>query len=265
MGTSKDYLTGSSDSSLTKYRETVVGSSSFLFLLRFELTLLLASPWPGAVGLALRKTLYRRLLGRCGPGAVFGQGVQLRHPRSVELGRGVVVDDHCVLDGRSHAPPGVVVGDRTMLARNVQVSSKGGNVRIGRDVGVGANAELRAIAGNRLEVGDDVLVAPQAYIGGSIYRHGRLDRPIARQGLDPRGGVVVGDGAWIGASAVLVDGVRVGRHAIVAAGAVVTEDVPDYGIAGGVPARLLRVRGEDGEPSVEGASAGERANPIRPG
>lgn len=251
MRKSKEYLTGSADSALTKYRETVVGSPSLLFLLRYELTLLLAAPWPGAPGLALRKILYRRLLGRCGPGTVFGQGVQLRHPRAVELGKGVVVDDHCVLDGRARVPPGVSVGDRTMLARNVQVSSKGGTVRIGRDVGIGANAEIRALEGNRVELGDDVLVAPQAYVGGSVYKQDRLDLPVARQGLDPRGGVSVGDGAWIGASAVLMDGVRVGRHAIVAAGAVVTEDVPDYGIAGGVPARLIRTRGGERAPSGE--------------
>jgi serine acetyltransferase len=51
---------------------------------------------------------------------------------------------------------------------------------------------------------------------------------------------VVEDDAWIGAGAILTDGVRVGRGAVVAAGAVVTQDVPPHTVAGGVPARVLR-------------------------
>jgi acetyltransferase-like isoleucine patch superfamily enzyme len=245
MSKAKEYLTGSGDSALAKYRKAVVGSPSWLFLLRYELTLMFASAMPGAAGLALRRLAYRGLLGRCGRGTVFGVGVQLRHPRNVEIGRSVVVDDHCVIDGRSDYPPGVVIGEGTMVARNVQISSKGGTIRIGERVGIGANSEIRAVGTNRLVIGDDVLIAPQCYIGGSIYRHDRRDIPIGEQGLDLRGGVVVGRGAWIGASAVLVDGVTVGEHAIIAAGAVVTQDVPDFGIAGGVPARLIRLRGNE--------------------
>jgi acetyltransferase-like isoleucine patch superfamily enzyme len=241
----REYLTGQGGSARSKYQEAVVGSRSWLFLVRYELTMLLGLSAPGAPGLALRRWMYRSLLARCGRGTVFGLGVQLRHPRSVEIGERVVIDDHCVIDGRSSTPPGVVIGDGTMIARNVQVSSKGGTIRVGARVGIGANSEIRAVGTNRLVIGDDVLIAPQCYIGGSMYRHDRLDIPIGEQGLDLRGGVAVGRGTWIGASAVIVDGVTVGEHAIVAAGAVVTRDVPDFGVVGGVPARLLRVRGEE--------------------
>jgi acetyltransferase-like isoleucine patch superfamily enzyme len=244
MDKAKEYLTRSGDSAITKYQETIVGSRSWLFLLRYELTLLLASALPGAPGLVLRRSMYRGLLARCGRGTVFGLGVQLRHPRSIEIGAGVVIDDHCAIDGRSDARPGIVIGDGTMIARNVQVSSKGGTIRIGERVGIGANSEIRAVGTNRLAIGDDVMIAPQCYIGGSVYHQDRLDMAIGEQGLDLRGGVTVGRGTWIGASAVIVDGVTVGEYAIVAAGAVVTRDVPDFGVVGGVPARLLRVRGE---------------------
>jgi acetyltransferase-like isoleucine patch superfamily enzyme len=241
----KEYLTGSGDSAMAKYQAAVVGSRSWMFLLRYELTLLLAFSLPGAPGLALRRSMYRGLLARCGRGTVFGLGVQLRHPRSIEIGAGVVIDDHCAIDGRSDSRPGVVIGDGSMIARNVQISSKGGTIRIGERVGIGANSEIRAVGTNRLVIGDDVMIAPQCYIGGSVYRHDRLDIPMSEQGLDLRGGVTVGRGTWIGASAVIVDGVTVGEHAIVAAGAAVTRDVPDFGVVGGVPARLLRVRGEE--------------------
>jgi maltose O-acetyltransferase len=58
--------------------------------------------------------------------------------------------------------------------------------------------------------------------------------------------IVVGDGAWIGANATLLPGVRVGRGAVVAAGALVIQDVPDDTIVGGVPARPLRALVENG-------------------
>jgi acetyltransferase-like isoleucine patch superfamily enzyme len=247
LSKAKGYLTGSRESAVKRYQTMVVGDDSLLFLVRYELAMLFASQWPGALGLALRRVFYPALLKEVGRGKVFGHGVQLRHPRSISLGAQVIVDDHCVIDGRSTSTLGVSVGNQTMIARNVQVSSKGGTVRIGNRVGIGANSEIRSVGDNQLIIGDDVLIAPQCYIGGSVYRHDRLDIPIAQQDLDLRGGVTIGTGAWIGASAVLIDGVTVGEHAIVAAGAVVTEDVPDFGIAGGVPARLIRMRGSGGQ------------------
>jgi acetyltransferase-like isoleucine patch superfamily enzyme len=52
--------------------------------------------------------------------------------------------------------------------------------------------------------------------------------------------VVIGDDVWIGANAVILPGVTIGRHCVVAAGAVVTKDVPDNTVVGGIPAKVLR-------------------------
>ena len=62
---------------------------------------------------------------------------------------------------------------------------------------------------------------------------------IDEQGITPRP-VVIGDDVWIGANAVILPGVTIGRHAVVAAGAVVTQDVPENTLVGGVPAKLIR-------------------------
>ncbi|WP_327256005.1 CatB-related O-acetyltransferase [Streptomyces sp. NBC_01244] len=66
-------------------------------------------------------------------------------------------------------------------------------------------------------------------------------------GLPGRGDTVVGNDVWIGYGAMVMPGVRIGHGAIVAAGAVVVDDVPDYGIVGGNPATLIRTRHTDGE------------------
>jgi acetyltransferase-like isoleucine patch superfamily enzyme len=76
------------------------------------------------------------------------------------------------------------------------------------------------------------------------YQHRASDstRPMREQGLTSRGPVVLEDDVWLGVNVCVLDGVRVGRGAIVGAGAVVTHDVPSYAVAVGVPARVLRRR-----------------------
>jgi acetyltransferase-like isoleucine patch superfamily enzyme len=69
------------------------------------------------------------------------------------------------------------------------------------------------------------------------------ERSIASQGSFSKGPVRIGRGSWIGAHAVILDGVRVGDGAVVAAGAVVVDDVPPLTIVAGVPARVIRERG----------------------
>ena len=73
-----------------KYQDLVVGSRGFFRLLHFELVMMVASWVPGALGLGLRKILYPTLLGSCGRGVVFGQGVTLRHPHKIHIGDGTL-------------------------------------------------------------------------------------------------------------------------------------------------------------------------------
>ncbi len=71
----------------------------------------------------------------------------------------------------------------------------------------------------------------------------RVDIPMREQGTR-RKGIIIEDDVWLGANCCVLDGVTVGRGAVVGAGAVVTKDVPPFAIVGGVPARIIRMRTE---------------------
>lgn len=121
------------------------------------------------------------------------------------------------------------------------------SARIGPNVYVGPRCHL-----GRVHLDRDVLLAAGVHVPSGPDTHGTADvsRPIREQPGTLRA-IHIGEGSWIGSAAVVM--ADVGRHSIVAAGAVVTEPVDDYVIAGGVPARLLRQR----LPPEERASSGE--------
>src|SRR3954468_11300747 len=93
----QDQLFAPAISSRAKYAALVVGRPGIGALLKYELIVMFAQAWPGALGLALRKALYPMLLGSCGRNVVFGQHVVLRHPHKIHVGSNVVVDDNCLL------------------------------------------------------------------------------------------------------------------------------------------------------------------------
>jgi len=121
-----------------------------------------------------------------------------------------------------------------------------GPITLGREVSVNARACLDGGA-RGIVVGDGTRIASGACL--YAFDHG-LDpaRPVREQPVTSRG-IRVGEDVWIGANAGITDGVRIGDHAVVGMGAVVTADVPDWAVVGGVPARILgdRRRWQEGQ------------------
>lgn len=95
----------------------------------------------------------------------------------------------------------------------------------------------------RIDGGGDVVIGCHVMMGPEVYIIPQ-DHKILPEGFDGfiHGDVEIGDYAWIGARAILLKGIKIGRHAVVAAGAVVTRDVPDYAIVAGVPAKIVKMR-----------------------
>ena len=109
-------------------------------------------------------------------------------------------------------------------------------IRIGRGCIIGEGNIIRGPGG--VKIGDHVLTAPGVQILSSNHLYGNSEHPIMEQGVSAEG-IVIEDGAWIGAGAIILDGVRIGRNGVIGAGSVVTRDVPDYGIAIGAPAEIM--------------------------
>lgn len=115
--------------------------------------------------------------------------------------------------------------------------------RSGRGVEIGDNSQI----GVRCEVdvvriGRYVIMGPDTIIISQNHRHDNKEVPIALQGDEPVEPVVISDDVWIGTRVIILPDRRIGRGAIIGAGAVVTRDVPAFTIVGGNPAVVLKYR-----------------------
>lgn len=237
----QDQLSEPGLSARAKYARLVVGRPGMAALLRYELTML-ASQWvPGALGLALRKTLYRSLLGACGRNVVFGQNVVLRHPHKIRIADDVVIDDNCLLDAKGESNHGITIGRGVFVGRNTILSCKNGDIEIGEAANFGFNCEV--FSASRVTIGAHTLFAAYCYVIGGDHDFSDPSKAISLQGRHSSG-VQVGDGVWMGAGAKILDGVTIGADAIIGAGSVVTVPVPARSVAMGRPARVVGSRDE---------------------
>lgn len=164
-----------------------------------------------------RPRWYIRLLApiyqRRGLGSKIYRSVRMDTPpyRNFSLGKRSVVDSFCCIN---NAVGDVIIGDHTRIGIHCTVI---GPVTIGNHVNLAQGITVTALNHN---FKDTTL---------------RIDE----QGISTKP-VNIGDDVWIGANAVILPGVTIGKHVVVAAGAVVTKDVPDNCIVGGVPARVIK-------------------------
>lgn len=111
-------------------------------------------------------------------------------------------------------------------------------ISIGNNSGLGINCKVRG----PLSIGDDVMMGPDVMILTSSHKTLRTDIPIRNQGSIPPKKVTIKDDVWIGTRVIILPGITIGKGVVIAAGAVVTKDVPDFAVVGGVPAKILKFR-----------------------
>ena len=128
-------------------------------------------------------------------------------------------------------------GKHVNIEQGATFSSK---VSLGDYSGIGVNARIngRCTIGHHVMMGQDVVILTRN------HAFERTDIPMMEQGFEEERPVVIGNDVWIGDRVIILPGVTVGDGSILAAGAVVTRDVPAYAIVGGVPARVIKMRNE---------------------
>jgi serine acetyltransferase len=128
----------------------------------------------------------------------------------VALSAGMVPGQECI------SSPVVTIGDRCLIGR-----------------GSGIVGHFSIIIGN------DVWTGHHVYITDQNHGYEDITRPISQQ-TQPERAVVIGDGSWLGYGAVVLPGVTIGKHCVIGANSVVTSNIPDFSVAVGVPARVIR-------------------------
>lgn len=112
-----------------------------------------------------------------------------------------------------------------------------GGISIGSGSGLGVNCSVHG----PLRIGDNVMMGPEVTILTHTHNIERTDIPMGQQGMRVAE-VVVGNDVWIGMRVVIMPGVKVGNGAVIGSCAVVTKDVPDFAVVGGVSAKIIKYR-----------------------
>lgn len=110
------------------------------------------------------------------------------------------------------------------------------NIVIGNNSGIGEKCEILG----KCTIGDNVLMAPECIIYTRNHNFMDKNELIVNQGVTEEFPVVIGNDVWIGRRVIILPGVNIGNGAIIAAGSVVTKDVPPYTLVGGNPSKIIK-------------------------
>jgi len=139
---------------------------------------------------------------------------------------------------------------RTLARQLLAECGEGVNIETGADFGRGNNVWLGKFSdlGIQCEIHGEVHIGDHSFMGPGVtiwtrnHAFDRTDLPIMYQGYQPERPVFIGNDVWIGTRVVILPGVHIGNHVVIGAGSVVTKDIPDWAVAAGNPARVIKFR-----------------------
>ena len=172
-----------------------------------------------------------------------GRRVIIEHPFLITAGKSLIIDDNAYVNALSEN--GLILGNNVTISRGCQVvctgviARKGIGIKIGNNSAIGAMSFVGGQGG--LTIGDNVIIGAGAKIFTENHISADISLPIRMQG-ESRKGIIIEDDCWIGAAAIILDGVIIKTGAIIAAGAVVNRDVEPYAVMGGIPAKQIGSR-----------------------
>ena len=185
------------------------------------------------------------LLKKASGNILIGKKCDLRCKKKMKFLGSATIEDYVKIDALSKN--GLTIGNNFSIGRNSIIECTGvlrelgEECIIGENVGIAANAFI-SVRG-KLVIGNDCIFGPGLSIFTENHNFRDISKPIRLQGAT-RKGVEIGNDCWFGANVTVLDGVKIGNKCVIAAGAVITKDIPDFSIVGGVPAKVIRYRKE---------------------
>ena len=179
-------------------------------------------------------------------GLVFvGRRVKIKHAYLISAGKNLIVDDNVSINALS--ANGIKLGDHVSIARDAIlfctgiIAQQGTGITIGDRTGIGARAFIAGQGG--ITIGNDVITGPNIQIFSENHNFNDTSIAIKDQGVTKQP-TVIGNDCWLGGGISILAGVTIGDGCIIAAGSVVTKSVPPNSIVAGVPAKVIKTRGE---------------------
>ncbi len=189
--------------------------------------------------------MFQRLFFKKSNGWVLvGKGASIRYARHLSVGRDFIVEDYAEVNCMTYR--GIVAGDRVTIGKhaiirptNIYGSAIGEGLKIGNNSSIGPYSYIGC--SGYIEIGDNVMMSPRVSIYAENHLFDHPDLSIKEQGVK-REFVKIEDDCWIAANTIILAGVTIGRGSVIAAGSVVTKDIPPYSVVGGVPAKVIKCR-----------------------
>lgn len=170
----------------------------------------------------IRGSLFALKCGSHSRGLLIDRGVRIYNKQCVKIGNNVSIDNGAEIH------PLVNYNGKTFRSKIV----------IGNNVIIGSYDRFASM--NSVIIEDDVLFAAFVHITDHSHSFEDIDLPVRQQGVYQKGPVRIGKGSWLGFRCNILSGVTIGEHCVVAAGAVVTKDVPPYSVVAGIPAKVIK-------------------------
>lgn len=174
-----------------------------------------------------------------------GKRIKVLEKRCISIGEKTKIHDGVYVDALS--TEGVVIGDHVVLGRNARIECTGSLKEIGKGIVIGDRTTIGNDcyfgAAGGIVIGNDVVAGQYIRFHSENHCYDDINRLIKDQGVTHKG-IRIGNNCWIGSGSVFLDGSEIGDGCVVAANAVVTKSFPENCIIGGVPAKVLRKRGE---------------------
>ena len=174
-----------------------------------------------------------------------GTRVKVRHGYQLTAEKNLILDDNVSINALS--VNGIKLGHHVSIARDSilfctgVIAQKGTGITIGDRTGIGARAFLAGQGG--ITIGNDVITGPNIQVFSENHNFSDTSLTIKEQGVTKQP-VVIGNNCWLGGGVTILAGVTIGDGCVIASGAVVTKSIPANSIVAGVPAKVIKIRGE---------------------